>query len=97
MADDLTPEIESMVRTWADYATTPFRGKPRNKQIENSLRMAILLAFEAVKGALPQVRGIRFGYKWNEKNEISVAVEPTDELTDDMLIITVGEAVKVEG
>lgn len=83
-------ELCEMVRVWAEHAAQPFVGKPR-KGVEESLSLAISTAFSVGVAHLPDIKGIRFGYKWLENNQISVAVEPEDELTGDMLILTVGE------
>ena len=95
--DPIPEEIDEMIRTWGEHATIPFQNHARTPRIEQGLRMAILLAFNAVEDSLPQVKGVRFGYAWDEKNHITVAVAPKDELTDDMLIIKVGEKIHADG
>lgn len=89
MVDPLPVEIDEMIRTWADHAAVPFQGKPRSDVVENGLRLTIQLAFGAVGSAIPSLDGVRFGFVWDADNRISVAVEPKDEVTEDMLIIKV--------
>ena len=94
MADQIPEQIDEMVRAWATHSTLPFQGKKRTKAIEHGLRLSILMAFKMLGNAVPQVQGVRFGYSWDEKNSIAVSVAPKDDLTNDMLIVTVGEELK---
>ena len=89
--DPLPKEIDEMIRVWADHSTIPFQGKGRSE-----VRLTISMAFSTVEKAIPQLKGARFAYVWDEKNHISVAVAPKDELTKDMLIIKIGEKIETE-
>ena len=94
--DPLPKEIDEMIRVWADHSTIPFQGKGRSEVIDKALRLTISMAFSTVEKAIPQLKGARFAYVWDEKNHISVAVAPKDELTKDMLIIKIGEKIETE-
>jgi len=90
---DVPKEIDDMVRVWAERATVPFQGHPRSGDIEHALKLTITLAFQVVESSIPQLKGVRFGYRWDEENQIAVLVAPKDELTDDMLVIEIGEKI----
>jgi hypothetical protein len=95
--DPIPEQIDEMIRTWGERAALPFHGAPRSPQVEQGLRMTILLAFQAVESSLPQLKGSRFGFVWDEANRISVKVAPKDELTEEMLIIKVGDPIHADG
>lgn len=80
--DDQTRET---LLNWAEYAAGAFQGSPR-EEVEAKLKLTMGQALMMGIRVMPELKGAKVGYTWDDKNHISAVVD-ADEITDDMLII----------
>lgn len=83
MTDEPTKEL---ILTWAQHAAIPFQGHPCSSDVATALKVSITKALSIGGAVIPGLSDVEFAYRWDDKNEISVVMDPGEFLEDDLVI-----------